>query len=183
MKIYTKTGDKGQTGLVGGSRVSKDSARIHAIGDVDELNACIGLARLVPAEENVDDLLRRIQNWLFDLGAELATPPDSKYVNQSIGETQTKMLEESIDAQTEQLPPLRAFILPGGTEAAARLHHCRSVCRRAERSMLALHARDPLRPETLVFVNRLSDWLFLAARTANRAACVEDVKWNSPEEN
>lgn len=182
MRIYTKTGDKGQTGLVGGGRVSKYSARIGAIGDVDELNACIGLCRLVGIDPSIDDLLERTQSWLFDLGAELATPSDSKYTNQSIGESQTRLLEESMDLQTEQLEPLRSFILPGGSEAAARLHHARCVCRRAERSMLALHQSDGLRAETLAFINRLSDWLFVAARTANRVACVEDVKWNPPQE-
>ena len=172
MKIYTKTGDTGTTGLVGGSRVSKSDARIQAIGDVDELNALLGIARTLQADD-LDDLLGRIQNWLFDLGAELATPPNSKFDNRSIGGVQIENLEASIDELSEAVPALRNFILPGGTPLAAAFHHARTVCRRAERAVIAM---NPERAEPVVFLNRLSDWLFTAARYANRSR--GDVLWS-----
>lgn len=172
MKIYTKTGDKGTTGLVGGSRVSKTDDRIIAIGDVDELNALIGVARTFAGSDH-DSNLSLIQNWLFDLGAELATPPDSKFDNSSISDNHIEFLEQSIDAMTSQVEPLRNFILPGGSPLAAALHHARTVCRRAERSVIVL---DLERAEPVTFLNRLSDWLFTAARFANREA--GDVIWS-----
>jgi len=172
VKIYTKTGDRGTTGLVGGSRLPKNDIRIQAIGDVDELNALIGVARLHSVGE-IDEHLGKVQNWLFDLGAELATPPESKFSNASIGDGQIAFLEQSIDNFTGQLEPLKNFILPGGTPLATALHHARTVCRRAERSVIAL---NPERCEPLVFLNRLSDWLFTTARFANRE--VGDVIWS-----
>lgn len=173
MKIYTKTGDSGTTGLVGGDRVSKADPLMSAIGDVDELNAIVGVTRT----HSVDSQdLQSIQNWLFDLGAELATPAGSKFVNQSIGERQIAWLEASIDEMTSQLEPLRNFILPGGTAYGAALHHARTVCRRAERSVIALNAA---RPELIRFLNRLSDWLFVAARFANREQ--GDILWSKSE--
>ena len=177
MKIYTKTGDSGSTGLVGGSRIEKDSLRITAIGEVDELNAAMGLARLASKGTELEEPISRVQNLLFELGAELATPADSKYKNEGLNGTFVGFLEESIDSQNESLPELRNFILPGGSELAARLHLARCVCRRAERTVLALHKEEPLRDVTLVFLNRLSDWIFVAARTANRLNSVEDIKW------
>jgi len=179
LKIYTKTGDKGQTGLVGGSRVNKDTLRIQAIGDVDELNATIGLAR---CHGSGGLALAKIQNWLFDLGAELATPEKSRFINSSLKEEHIQWLETSIDKQTADLPPLKNFILPGGTELASALHFARCVCRRAERSALALSREEPLREVVLVFLNRLSDWLFVSARTANRLAGVQDIEWKGLEE-
>lgn len=176
MKIYTKTGDNGQTGLVGNARIRKDSARISAIGDVDELNACVGLAR-THSDRATDDDLAKIQNWLFDFGAELATLEGSKFVNDNITEDHVGWLERSIDEQTEKLSPLRNFVLPGGTPLAAALHHARCVCRRAERSVLALHRQEPVREVTRKFLNRLSDWLFVKARTSNAEAGVEDIEW------
>jgi len=176
MKIYTRTGDKGTTGLIGGARIEKNSARISAIGDVDELNAAIGLARCL-AEGDLGVELARIQCWLFDLGAQLASPPGRPNRTEAIGAGQVRLLEESIDVQTARLEPLRHFILPGGSELAARLHQARSVCRRAERSILELDAHEAIGVEALAFINRLSDWLFTAARTANRLAGVMDVKW------
>lgn len=173
MKIYTKTGDSGTTGLVGGDRVSKADPLMAAIGDVDELNAIVGVAR---THSEDSQFLQNIQNWLFDLGAELATPTDSKFVNQSIGEKQITWLEASIDEMTSQLEPLRNFILPGGTAYGAALHHARTVCRRAERSVIALNAA---RPELIRFLNRLSDWLFVAARFANREQ--GDILWSKSE--
>lgn len=172
MKIYTKTGDDGTTGLVGGSRIGKDSPLIQAIGDVDELNALIGIARTHGAGD-LDDTLGKIQNWLFDLGAELATPPGGRFNNDSIGEANIDYLEQSIDSLTGQVEPLRNFILPGGSPLAAALHHARTVCRRAERSVIAL-GRERAEPVTLL--NRLSDWLFTAARYANRER--GDVIWS-----
>lgn len=174
MRIYTKTGDTGTTGLVGGSRVSKSDGRIAAIGDVDELNALIGVARA--QESELDTELHRIQNWLFDLGAELATPPDTKFGNESLSDEHVRKLEESIDEMNEVLSPLRNFILPGGTPVAATLHHARTVCRRAERSVIAF---GDVRPELNRFLNRLSDWLFVAARFENRAR--GDVLWSKSE--
>jgi len=172
VRIYTKTGDDGTTGLVGGSRVSKDSLQIEAIGDVDELNSVIGLARTHGAGE-LDEALGRIQNWLFDLGAELATPEASRFNNDTLDSRQITFLESGIDGMTEKLEPLRNFVLPGGTPLAAGLHHARTVCRRAERSVIRLNLK---RSEPLTFLNRLSDWLFTAARYANRER--GDVLWS-----
>lgn len=174
MRIYTKTGDSGTTGLVGGARVSKSDSRIAAIGDVDELNALIGVARTHGSE--LDTELQRIQNWLFDLGAELATPAESKFANETIVGEHARVLEESIDSMNEILSPLKNFILPGGTPVAASLHHARTVCRRAERSVIAF---GDVRPELNRFLNRLSDWLFVAARFENRVR--GDVLWSKSE--
>ena len=179
MKIYTKTGDKGETGLVGGKRIAKNSACMQAIGDVDELNACIGLARAEHPPEELDQTLAWLQSALFDLGAELASVPGHKLSFAALQTADSEKLEQDIDRQTEQLPPLKNFILPGGSKLAARLHVARSVCRRAERSALAFHEERALRPEVLAFLNRLSDWLFVAARTANKLSGIEDVPWES----
>ena len=180
MKIYTKTGDKGQTGLVGGSRVAKNSARISAIGDVDELNAAIGVARSTNPPEELDQILEWLQSSLFDLGAELASLPGAKVSFATFDPKATERLEEDIDRQTDGLPALKNFILPGGCPLAAHLHLARCVCRRAERSVLALHEEQEQRREVLAFLNRLSDWLFVSARTANKLARIEDVPWQPP---
>jgi cob(I)alamin adenosyltransferase len=178
LKIYTRTGDSGTTGLIGGGRVVKNSPTMEAIGDVDELNAAIGFARCsAVADAQLDSELAMIQNLLFDMGAELASPPGHARTYRAISQQQVASLEDSIDAQTQDLEPLRAFILPGGSELAARLHLARCVCRRAERSILELNDHDSLSPEVLAFINRLSDWLFTAARTANRRDGVQDVEW------
>lgn len=179
MKIYTRTGDDGTTGLLGGSRTHKSSPRIQAIGDVDELNAAIGLVRVVLAEP----MLEAIQCWLFDLGAELACPPDGKFEGRGPSRAAIEKLERSIDSMEAGLEPLKNFILPGGCEAAARLHLARAVCRRAERSVLAMGAGSASSSESCVFLNRLSDWLFVAARAANAQAGVEDVAWRKSEEH
>lgn len=181
MKIYTKTGDAGETGLVGGSRVSKNSVRIQAIGDVDELNACLGLARSTPPPEQLDKTLAWVQSALFDIGAELASLPGGRLTFAPLPADATQRLEEDIDVQTNDLPPLKNFILPGGSKLAAHLHLARCVCRRAERSVLALHQERALRPDVLAFLNRLSDWLFTAARTANRLERIDDVPWQAPQ--
>ena len=175
MKIYTKTGDDGTTGVYGGGRLRKDSLRISAIGDVDELNAAIGLVRQC---SSAAELLGDVQNWLFDLGSELAMPSKEQDPNW-ISIQAISAFEEDMDRMSAELPPLRNFILPGGTELAARLHFARTVCRRAERAVWALDEEDSLRSEPKVFLNRLSDWLFISARHANFVAGHDDVPWSS----
>ena len=175
-QIYTRTGDDGTTGLVDGSRVPKHAARIAAIGAVDEANSALGLALVVLDGEAAADL-RRLQNDLFDLGADLATPGEDlapSGMALRIVPAQAEWLEARIDALNESLEPLRSFILPGGSEAAARVHVARAAARRAERAMTALAAEEPVNPAALVFVNRLSDYLFVLARTLNPQG---DVLW------
>lgn len=182
MKIYTKSGDEGLTGLYGTGRVPKTSAVIEAIGEVDELNSTIGVAIAASNGSTLGSTLVSIQHWLFDLGAELASTPETEYQTTSVSTSEIESLEASIDAQMEQLPPLRAFILPGGTEFASRLHLCRAVCRRAERAVWKLNEERTLRREVVVFLNRLSDWLFAAARTANMENGSSDVVWQKKGE-
>lgn len=187
MKIYTKAGDAGETGLFGGARVRKDDARVEAYGAVDELNGALGAARAaLPAGAELDALLAQLQSELFDLGAELATPPerlDSKLGARVPLATDERVaaLEGEIDRMEETLPPLKTFILPGGTAAAAALHVARAVCRRAERRTVALARVDTVRPEALRYLNRLSDLLFVMARYANQQSGVSDVPWASRE--
>lgn len=175
MKIYTKTGDAGETGLIGGKRVSKTSHRIAAIGDVDELNACIGLARTISKFNVLDLTLEMIQNWLFEAGAELASPGEIRF--ETLSMTSISDLESSIDEMNSDLPDLRNFILPGGSELSARLHVARSVCRRAERTVLELNSVDSVREEIRILLNRLADWLFVAARYSNKLNHVQDINW------
>ncbi len=182
MRVYTKTGDNGTTGLLGGRRIAKTSLRIHAIGEVDELNSALGMARLHSAGTQLDVLLQTVQNRLFDLGAEIASPPEGTKQGNSISAKDVQMLEASMDEQTAALPALRNFILPGGSPLAAHLHHARAVCRRAERTFLALDDVEPVRHETRVYLNRLSDWLFVSSRTANAAEGVLDIAWEKSEE-
>lgn len=177
MRIYTKTGDKGTTGLVGGSRVAKTDSRIQAVGEVDELNAVVGWVRALDLSEDLDEILHRVQNNLFDLGGELATPPESKFDNQKLSETDVALLEASIDSLESDLVPLAHFILPGGSEAAARLHIARGTARRAERALLTFAEDVSVRDVTVAYLNRLSDWMFVAARTVNQRRGVEDVRW------
>ncbi len=177
MKIYTRKGDDGTTGLVGGGRIAKTDARMDAIGTIDELNATLGWVRVL-ATPGLDDVLGEAQHRLFDLGAELATPPDSPYMNETLGWDDVAVLEHSMDAQDAELEALKNFILPGGTELSARLQIARSVCRRAERSLLIFAEGASIRDVAVAYVNRLSDWLFVAARTANHGAHVQDVKWS-----
>jgi len=160
-KIYTRTGDDGSSGLVDGSRASKAGLRMTAIGEVDEANAAIGMAiaSLVPGD--LTEHLLGIQNDLFDLGADLATPGE---VGLRIVASQVERLEHAIDAMNAELEPLRSFILPGGSVAVAALHLARTVVRRAERAAVALHEREPLNPQLLAYLNRLSDLLFVTAR-------------------
>ena len=162
-KIYTRTGDGGSAGLVDGSRVSKSSPRMTAIGEVDEANAAIGVAIAALDEGEVADRLRRIQNELFDLGADIATPGEVDGALRIVS-TQVERLERDIDAMNAALDPLTSFILPSGSAAVSALHLARTVARRAERMAVALHEREPLNPQLLAYLNRLSDHLFVAAR-------------------
>lgn len=179
MKIYTKTGDRGETGLFGGDRVPKHHERVETYGEVDELNSVLGLARTESTGDDVDALLARIQSELFDLGAELATAPDKidRLLAPPIADAEITALEHAIDRADEELAPLSSFVLPGGTRAAALLHVGRCVCRRAERRAVALSSRESVRPEVVRYLNRLSDLLFTLARLANHRANVEDVPW------
>ena len=181
-KIYTRTGDDGTTGLVDGSRQPKSSPRMAAIGDVDEANSAIGLAAAAFGEGREAEALFRIQNDLFDLGADLATPAGesedfapSDMVLRVVA-AQVAWLESAIDDATAQLEPLTSFILPGGSEDAARLHLARAIVRRAERAVVALADSEPVNPQALAYINRLSDYLFVAARLANERGRA-DVKW------
>ncbi|MCP4386409.1 MAG: cob(I)yrinic acid a,c-diamide adenosyltransferase [Hyphomicrobiales bacterium] len=181
-KIYTRTGDDGTTSLGTGERRLKSDGRLEAIGTIDELNATIGSARL-NVEADLDAMLGRIQNDLFDLGADLAVPQDAARAERRLRviNAQVHRLESEIDKLNENLPPLTSFILPGGSPAATALHCARTVARRAERVMTALNTREPLNPAALTFVNRLSDLLFVAARVANDNGS-SDVLW-VPGEN
>lgn len=178
MKIYTKTGDAGQTTLFGGKRVSKDALRVDAYGTVDELNACLGLVRAHDLSEPVAEWLETVQNDLFRLGADLATPLDvsSQWVVR-MEQGSVDLLEQAIDQMTGDLPALENFILPGGTVAAANLHVARTVCRRAERLTVALQGVEPINPTALVYLNRLSDFLFVAARWVNLQAGESETRW------
>jgi cob(I)alamin adenosyltransferase len=174
-KIYTRTGDEGLAGLVDGSRVSKASARMAAIGDIDEANAAIGVAIAALGDDPLRDRLLTIQNDLFDLGADAASPGAVEGALRILP-AQVERLEREIDSMNEELDPLTSFILPGGSAAAAALHLARGVTRRAERSAVALHEIEPLNPALLAYLNRLSDHLFVAARYAAKSEG-GDVLW------
>jgi cob(I)alamin adenosyltransferase len=178
MKLYTKTGDDGTTGLFGGGRVPKASPRVEAYGTVDETNAVIGVARATGLAPVVDAVLERVQEDLFTLGAELACVPGRELKLQMalLGGGDIQRLELAIDEADAACAPLKSFVLPGGSPQAAALHLARTVCRRAERAVLALDDA-PVRAEVLVYLNRLSDLLFALARRANAIAQVEDVPW------
>ena len=177
-RIYTKTGDAGETSLFGGGRVRKSDPRVDAYGEVDELNASVGVARAQADGSGLEHLLQTIQDQLFTVGAILATPSDSK-AYQHVPKIQAEWISEmerAIDAFDEELPALKSFILPGGTALASSLHLARTVCRRAERRLVASQAE----PQAMVYLNRLSDLLFTMARVANFRAGVADVPWNPP---
>lgn len=178
MRIYTRTGDDGTTGLLGPSRERKTECRFEAIGAIDELNSHLGLCLAAEPPEQIAQLLTTAQNLLFDIGAEIARDHS---VPSSITAEHIVDLEAAMDAMTAELAPLRNFILPGGTESACRLHHARTVCRRAEREILRWNDRQSVDANTLSYVNRLSDWLFVAARYANQTAGVADVIWQKLE--
>ena len=181
MKVYTRRGDGGETDLFGGERVAKDHLRVQAYGDVDELNACLGVAASATAHDELRAELRAIQGSLFDLGATLATP-DARHREKNqvpgVSDEDVTALEQRIDALEEELAPLKRFILPGGTPAAAALHHARTVCRRAERSSVTLAHEDEVEETGIRYLNRLSDLLFVMARVENRRANVDDVEWD-----
>jgi cob(I)alamin adenosyltransferase len=180
--IYTKTGDGGETGLFGGGRVAKDHPRVDAYGEVDELNAAIGVARSLKLDPELDALLLAIQAQLFTLGSVLATPPQTK-AKKAIPKIQpawSEAMELAIDKFDRELPSLRQFILPGGTPAASALHLARTICRRAERRVVALAHANEVEPKVLVYLNRLSDLLFTMARISNHRAGVPDIPWSPP---
>jgi len=179
-KIYTKTGDAGETALGNGARVAKHSLRVAAYGTVDETNATVGLARLHSAGD-MDAALQRISNDLFDLGADLCTPDmhldaTAEYPRLRMIAGQVARLESEIDAMNARLSPLRSFILPGGSALAAHLHLCRTVCRRAERGVVELATMEEVNAEAVKYLNRLSDWFFVAGRIANNDGA-DDVLW------
>ena len=178
MKIYTRTGDTGDTSLFGGTRVPKSDARVEAYGDVDELNAWLGFVRASRLDSVLDEVLLGLQRDLFALGAQLADPADKlapRVTKAVIDDDHIVRLEELIDRLEEELPPLRRFILAGGTSAGAALHVARTVCRRAERRIVALH--PPIDPVLLRYLNRLSDLLFVLARVINHRAGVTETEW------
>jgi cob(I)alamin adenosyltransferase len=180
VKIYTKTGDGGDTGLFGGPRVRKDDARVEAYGDVDELNAAVGAARALVEDPEIDRQLARIQEELFCVGAELATPHDARAHSAipPVDAAWIERLEAAMDAWEGELAPLTRFVLPGGTRTAAALHLARTVCRRAERRVVSVAAEVQVDAHVLAYLNRLSDFLFVAARLANHRAHREEPQWD-----
>lgn len=180
MKIYTKTGDAGETGLYGGERVKKYSKRVSSYGTVDEANSTIGLARAHLGDTEIDGVLAQIQNALFDVGADLATPSGSKYEKNlvRIDAQDVENLEHLIDRFQEECPPWSNFIHPGGTPAAATLQLARAITRRAEREVLELESLEEVNHEVIVYLNRLSDFLFILARVVNARAGVSEAGWH-----
>ncbi|HET8625637.1 MAG TPA: cob(I)yrinic acid a,c-diamide adenosyltransferase [Gemmatimonadales bacterium] len=181
MKIYTRSGDEGDTGLFGGGRVPKDHPRVAAYGDVDELNSAIGLARAAPPAEFADQLLESVQRDLFAIGGHLATRDPERVTRAlekaALSEARVAELERAIDEADTELSPLKSFVLPAGTPKAAALHLARTVCRRAERSTVRLGREAEVHPLFVVYLNRLSDLLFTLARLANHRANVRDATW------
>jgi len=180
VKVYTRRGDRGETDLFAGGRVRKDDPRVAAYGDVDELNSVLGVAAAASGEEDVRTLCQEIQARLFDLGAYLAAPDAERRAKSGIEaplDADIESLERAIDGFETELAPLRRFILPGGTPAAAAFHVARTVCRRAERAAVTLDAEATLAPQALGYLNRLSDLLFVLARVENRRAGSADVEW------
>lgn len=184
MKIYTKTGDTGSTGLFGAPRVAKDDDRIEAYGTVDELNAALGLARAAGVDGDLDEQLSQIQSELFALGAELATPDPEAHGMRLIGPRHIAVLEHWIDEHELALEPLRHFILPAGITAAAQLHLARAICRRAERRLVTWMRSQESRgsDSLLIYLNRLSDFLFVLSRVVNTRAQVPEVRWVKPDQ-
>lgn len=180
MKIYTKKGDDGSTGLFGGPRVTKNAAQVDTYGEVDHLNSVIGWARAQTLDPNIDQVLERVQHELFAMGAELASTHDmlAKGIGiRLVDDTDTAELERAIDETDNQLEPLKSFILPGGSVGASALHLARTACRKVERKLVALHQHHPVRVELLRYINRLSDLLFVLARRTNQVQGVADVPW------
>jgi cob(I)alamin adenosyltransferase len=183
-KLYTRGGDRGETSLFGGERVPKDHLRVDAYGQLDELSAALGLLIVALPADELRDQLQQVQNELFDLGAELATPPESRLeykLPPGVEEADWRRLERLLDVYDAQVPPLRAFVLPGGHETAARAHLARTVCRRAERAVVRLAHEDEVRADVITYLNRLSDFLFVVARVLNVRAGVPEVEWQKRE--
>jgi cob(I)alamin adenosyltransferase len=179
VKIYTKAGDRGETSLLGGVRVPKDHVRVAAYGDVDETNAAVGAVRVL-AEPPLERLLFSVQKDLFAIGAQLADPSQkvaAKRAKAAVTAAHVRRLERAIDAREERLPPVRSFVLPGGTPAAALLHQARTVCRRAERSVVTLAREADVDPRIIVYLNRLSDLFFVLARAENHRAGLAEDRW------
>jgi cob(I)alamin adenosyltransferase len=176
VKIYTRTGDTGETSLFGGSRIAKNDPRIEAYGTVDELNSFLGIARASWPSSPIDVQLQRVQSDLFDIGAYLASPGTERF--RSVDAKRIKELEQEIDSMEADLQPLKTFIVPGGSPAAAQLHVARTVCRRAERRVVALEDSSTEMQTTTAYLNRLSDFLFVAARFANRRHGTPDTPWS-----
>ena len=181
MKIYTKTGDKGKTSLFGGKRVDKDDLRVEAYGTADELNSFLGSAFAELEDQNVKELIIKIQNHLFILGGELATPEKrtSDLKQTKIVPEQVNLLEEQIDYYENNLEPLKQFILPGGSKGASALHIARSVCRRCERLVVQLSKTNEINENIIIYLNRLSDLLFVLARFENNVSQIPDIPWDS----
>jgi cob(I)alamin adenosyltransferase len=179
MKIYTRTGDHGETGLLGGPRVTKDDARVEACGTIDELNALIGLARTESMPGEIDTILERLQHELFQAGAEVASVSPGRQGARRLGMDEVGVMESEMDRLEDRLPPLRNFILPGGTRLSALLHLTRTVCRRAERRVVTASrsGQEPLSPVLVAYLNRLGDLLFVLARAAAIAVGKPDVAW------
>jgi cob(I)alamin adenosyltransferase len=179
VKIYTKTGDGGETSLLGGARVPKDDVRVAAYGDVDETGAAVGVVRAL-AQPPLDQLLFGVQKDLFAIGAQLADPTRkvaAKRAKAAVTAAHVRRLEKAIDAREEKLPPLRSFVLPGGTPTASLLHQARAVCRRAERSVVRLARGADVEPTIVIYLNRLSDLLFVLARSENHRGGVDEARW------
>ena len=179
MKIYTKKGDNGNTSLFGGQTVSKSASRIESYGTVDELNSILGVVRSFNISKSVDEWLNKVQHQLFVLGADLATPQNNNTRIDRISQDEIDFLEKTIDHMDEELPPLKNFILPGGTSAAASIHHARTVCRRAERLTVACAMEVELSELTVKYLNRLSDFLFMLGRYENFKSGKKDTLWIS----
>jgi cob(I)alamin adenosyltransferase len=178
-KIYTKTGDTGQTGLFGGHRVSKSHLRVDSYGTVDELNAFIGALRDACTDTHLREVLFTVQNRLFTLGAHLASDPKKHPPTPDLLPADIELLEQEMDAMDAHLPPLRNFILPGGHPTVSACHICRTVCRRAERLVVALHQKDPVDPLALQYLNRLSDYFFILGRYLAQALGAEEIAWKT----
>ncbi len=176
-KIYTKTGDKGETSLYGGKRLPKNDRRIEAYGTVDELNAFVGLLRDHLADEPTKDFLKEIQDRLFTLGSNLASDPSKEMITPDIFEHDIKILEDKMDEMTETLPPLKYFVLPGGHATVSFAHLCRTVCRRAERNIISLAQAEPTEEIIIRYMNRLSDYFFILGRKIGQDLGVEEIKW------
>ena len=177
MKIYTKKGDKGETALFGGAKTKKSDVRIHAYGTVDELNSTIGMILSHSLSESGNAILNQVQNDLFVVGATLATPDPEKSRIDEVGQHEIEQLEEWIDELEKSLDPLKSFILPGGSQAGATLHFARTVCRRAERETVALAQQEPIPPAAVIYLNRLSDLLFVLARFENKNQNAGETPW------